>query len=52
MQQLVTGKRIESIDILRGIIIVIMGLDHIRDFIAPTVFVPEDLSQTTPLWFY
>jgi uncharacterized membrane protein len=44
--------RIQSVDIARGIIIVIMGLDHIRDFLAPTLFSPEDVTQTTPLWFF
>jgi len=47
-----SSSRIQSIDILRGIIIVIMGLDHVRDFIAPTLFAPEDVTQTTPIWFF
>jgi len=44
--------RIQSLDILRGLVIVIMGLDHVRDFLAPTLFWPEDISQTTPAWFF
>jgi uncharacterized membrane protein len=46
------SERITSIDLLRGFIIVIMGLDHVRDFVAITPFVPEDVTQTTPAWFF
>jgi uncharacterized membrane protein len=52
MQQSLSTPRIQSIDILRGIIIVIMALDHVRDFVAITPFQPEDVSQTTPAWFF
>jgi uncharacterized membrane protein len=44
--------RVQSIDILRGIIILIMALDHVRDFVAITPFAPEDVTQTTPVWFF
>lgn len=46
--------RVESIDILRGAIMIIMALDHTRDFLhsAALSFSPEDLSRTTAAIFF
>lgn len=45
--------RLDAIDLLRGLVIVLMVLDHVRDYVHEPawVFNPTDLTQTTPLLF-
>jgi uncharacterized membrane protein len=40
-------SRLASIDILRGIIMVVMALDHVRDYFTDVRFDPLDPAQTT-----
>jgi uncharacterized membrane protein len=38
--------RLASVDLLRGLVMVVMALDHTRDFFTYLKFPPEDLSHT------
>src|SRR3954453_18142461 len=46
------APRLVSVDVLRGLVMVIMALDHTRDFMTYTRFSPEDVTHASAALFF
>ena len=49
-----SSRRVTTIDAVRGLVMIIMALDHVRDFIHRGAMTsqPTDLASTTPVLFF
>ena len=45
-------RRVEAVDVVRGLIIALMALDHVRDFFGDQSVQPTDLANTTVALFF
>jgi uncharacterized membrane protein len=46
-----TRRRLDHVDLLRGLVMVIMVLDHVRAYLTSAHFDPTDLTRTDPALF-
>jgi uncharacterized membrane protein len=46
------ADRVVSIDFMRGLALVVMAIDHLRDFLTNIPIEPEDITHTYPALFY
>ena len=45
------NRRVAAVDLVRGLIMIVMALDHTRDFFCNIPFEPEDIEHTWTFYF-
>ena len=48
----IAGDRIVSVDFMRGLALILMAIDHLRDFLTNIPVEPEDVAHTWPALFF
>ncbi len=46
------SPRVDALDVLRGLAMVVMALDHVRDYVSNVPFDPVDMTATWPALFF
>lgn len=44
--------RLDNIDIVRGLAMIVMALDHVREFVSNAPFDPTDMTHTSAAYFF
>jgi uncharacterized membrane protein len=45
------ARRVDSVDVLRGVVMILMVIDHTRDYFGNALLDPTDLSRASPALF-